>query len=143
MKLFVALFTLIALLPLSGQSQNESYSVTVQITNLRNTNGDIHIALFNTPGTFPDSDGMISEQIISASPPAQAIFSDLKPGAYALAVYHDENANHEFDQGFLGIPLEGYAFSNGAKAFLGPPSFREAKISLSGSDVSLTIPMDY
>ena len=55
----------------------------------------------------------------------------LKKKSYAIAVYHDENDNDSFDQGFLGIPLEDYAFSNNAAVFLGPPSFDDAAFILS------------
>lgn len=36
---------------------------------------------------------------------------DLEPGKYAAFVYHDLNANFEFDKNFVGIPKEPYAFS--------------------------------
>ena len=49
-------------------------------------------------------------------------FNGLTPKRYGIAVYHDENDNDESDQGFLASPLEGYAFSNNAPVFLGPPS---------------------
>jgi len=39
-------------------------------------------------------------------------------------------SNDDFDQGLLGIPLEAYGFSNGAIAFLGPPSFEDASFEL-------------
>ena len=57
-------------------------------------------------------------------------FLALKKKSYAIAVYHDENENDSFDQGFLGIPLEDYAFSNNAKVFLGPPIFDDAAFIL-------------
>ena len=57
-------------------------------------------------------------------------------------MYHDENGNGEFDQGFLGIPLEDYGFSNGASGFLGPPSFSDAAFPLSGEGGRITIRLD-
>jgi uncharacterized protein (DUF2141 family) len=60
-----------------------------------------------------------------------------------MAVFHDENGNGEFDQGFLGIPLEGYAFSNGARVFLGPPSFDSAKFQVGADPLTLTIAITY
>lgn len=98
---------------------------------LASTQGDVHVALYDTPETFPDSDGMITKlEVPIEAGAARALFTNLAPGLYAVAVYHDENMNDEFDQGFLGIPLEDYAFSNGAKAFLGPPSFAEAAVEV-------------
>ncbi len=105
--------------------------LTVDVVGLKNNKGDVHIALFDKPDHFPYHEGVRTEEEVSISKmQARAIFHDLKPGKYAIAVYHDENGNDEFDQGFLGIPLEDYGFSNGARAFLGPPSFEEADIIL-------------
>ena len=99
----------------------------VSVIGLKTNKGDVHIALYDRPESFPDSDGMRAEEEVPVSEnQAAAVFRDLSPGNYAVAVYHDENGNHDFDQGFLGIPLEDYGFSNGAQAFLGPPSFEEA-----------------
>lgn len=51
-------------------------------------------------------------------------------GEYALAAFHDLNSNSKLDK-FLGFPSEPTAFSNGAKAFFGPPKFEKASFKLS------------
>jgi uncharacterized protein (DUF2141 family) len=117
----------------------KSAELRVTITDLRSQKGDVHIAIYDNPGGFPKGDGMREELRSPVNDGrALAIFKDLAPGQYAIATFHDENDNDEFDQGFLGIPLEDFAFSSGAKAFLGPPSFKDAAFSLDG-DTSLTI----
>lgn len=47
-----------------------------------------------------------------------------KPGVYALAAYHDEDGDRHLSRNVVGMPTEGYAFSNNPKALLGLPSFR-------------------
>jgi uncharacterized protein (DUF2141 family) len=49
----------------------------------------------------------------------------------------------ELDTNWLGIPTEGYGFSNDAKATLGPPSFSAASFPYSGQDMKLTIRLHY
>lgn len=116
--------------------------LTVMVTHLRSDDGDVHMAIYDTPEKFPDSDGMLKEVKVPVSgKTAQTTFRNLQPGAYAIAVYHDENGNHEFDQGLFGIPLEDYAFSSNAKAFFAPPSFNEAAFQLAQSR-SIDIPMN-
>lgn len=118
--------------------------LTIIINQLRSNAGIVHIALYNAPEKFPDSDGMISEINVPAEKPSiQWTFKNLKSGQYAIATYHDENGNDEFDQGFLGIPLEGYAFSNNATVFFGPPDFTEAAFTVSEINNQQTIIMDY
>ena len=67
----------------------------------------------------------------------------MAPGAYALAAYHDENGNGEFDRVFFGLPLEGFAFSNDASPFFGPLDFTDAAILLTGPVTDVTIPITY
>tara|TARA_B110000495_G_C22648560_1_gene384620 strand:+ start:235 stop:609 length:375 start_codon:yes stop_codon:yes gene_type:complete len=113
----------------------------VVVVGLKNQNGDVHIAIYNTAEHFPYQEGVLQE----AEAPilgnvARLKFKDLTPGAYAAAIYHDENFNHEFDQGLFGIPLEDYGFSNNATVFLSPPSFEEAMFEV--KDPSTTVEID-
>jgi uncharacterized protein (DUF2141 family) len=43
----------------------------------------------------------------------------------------------------MGRPIEGYGFSNDAKAFLSAPSFRAAGFAYDGQSVALTISLNY
>lgn len=70
-------------------------------------------------------------------------FAQIAPGTYALAVIHDENLNGKLDANWLGIPSEGYGFSNDARAALGPPSFSAASFAYDGRSVALTIGLNY
>jgi len=65
------------------------------------------------------------------------VFSDLADGQYAVKVFHDENGNHSLDTNMLGVPSEGYGFSNNAGSF-GPASFKDASFSLQ-ADAQITI----
>ena len=116
----------------------------VTVTELRSERGNVHIALYSRPESFPKSDGMLTDAVLPArAGGVTAAFPGLAPGAYALAVYHDENGNGEFDQVLFGIPLEGFAFSNGATPFFGPPDFTDAAIELTGPVTDVTIPITY
>ena len=103
----------------------------VIVSGLRSQEGNVHIALYNDPDRFPKSDGMILRaEVPILEGAARHKFTGLTHKLYAVAVYHDENDNDEFDQGFLGVPLEDYAFSNNASVFLGPPSFARAAVAV-------------
>jgi uncharacterized protein (DUF2141 family) len=43
---------------------------------------------------------------------------------------HDVNKNGELDKNALGIPKEGFGFSNDAAGTFGPPGFDKAKFIL-------------
>ena len=74
---------------------------------------------------------------------ARCDFEDIPPGTYALAVIHDENSNGKLDTNWLGIPTEGYGFSNDARGLLGPPTFLAASFSYNGRSVELPISLHY
>ena len=63
--------------------------------------------------------------------------------SYALAVIHDENMNGKLDTNRLGMPTEGYGFSNDAKAFLRAPSFSAASFPYDGRNLDLAISLNY
>ena len=46
----------------------------------------------------------------------------LPEGHYIIIAYHDENENQKIDLGIMGIPAEGYAFSNNTVSEMGPPN---------------------
>ncbi len=65
------------------------------------------------------------------------------PGTYAVAIYHDQNSNRKLDRSWLGMPKEGWGFSNNAKGRLGPPSHRAAAFAAIGDETTIEISMRY
>jgi uncharacterized protein (DUF2141 family) len=74
---------------------------------------------------------------------ARCDFADIPPGTYALAVFHDENMNGQLDTNRLGIPTEGYGFSNDVKGVFGAPAFSAASFAYDGRTLELTISLRY
>ncbi len=54
---------------------------------------------------------------------------NVKPGTYAVAVFHDLNGNGRLDRNFIGLPSEPYGFSNDVGR-RGPPNFEGALITV-------------
>jgi uncharacterized protein (DUF2141 family) len=54
--------------------------------------------------------------------------------------YNDENMNGKLDTNWLGIPEEGYGFSNDVKALLDAPSFSAASFQYDGGTLLVTSP---
>ena len=74
---------------------------------------------------------------------ARCDFENIPPGKYAIAVIHDENMNGKLDANWLGIPKEGYGFSNTAKGVVGAPLFSAASFPYDGKNLDLTISLNY
>ncbi|MCX6182735.1 MAG: DUF2141 domain-containing protein, partial [Bacteroidetes bacterium] len=69
---------------------------------------------------------------------SQITFSNLPKGDYAFSWFHDENGNKELDKNFVGYPVESFGASNNAKGTFGPPSFADAKVSVT-KNTSITV----
>jgi uncharacterized protein (DUF2141 family) len=55
-----------------------------------------------------------------ANSQARCDFEGIPSGTYALVVLHDENMNGKLDTNWLGVPKEGYGFSNDPDAATAP-----------------------
>ncbi|MBK25174.1 MAG: hypothetical protein CME70_14365 [Halobacteriovorax sp.] len=51
-----------------------------------------------------------------------------------MAVYHDKNSDFELNTNGLGIPKEGFGFSNNPRILFGAPKFKKAKFKLKASE---------
>jgi uncharacterized protein (DUF2141 family) len=106
----------------------------------------VDCALFDSPAGFPreflrSAQNVMVIKIRNAA--ARCDFEAILPGTYALAVIHDENSKAKLDTNLLGIPTEGYGFSNDATASFGTPSFSDARFSYDGRSLNMTITLHY
>ncbi|WP_413436952.1 DUF2141 domain-containing protein [Sulfuriferula sp. GW1] len=136
----------LANLPVLTFAQSSCPGIHVKILNIRNSTGTIACALFESSAGFP------TEYLHSATnimvikirdTQARCDFEDIPPGTYAMAVIHDENMNGKLDMNWLGIPTEGYGFSNDAKGVVGAPSFSAARFPYDGQNMDMTISLHY
>ena len=68
------------------------------------------------------------------------IFIDsIAAGKYSIQYFHDENNNNELDANLIGIPKEGYGFSNNAIGNFGTPPPIEEKIMIISDDKSISL----
>ena len=144
----VALFVVLVWTPLApvALAQAACPGIHVQILHIRTSTGTVDCALFESPEGFPTEVLRSATNVMVIKvrqTQARCDFADIPPGTYALAVIHDENMNGKLDTNLLGIPTEGYGFSNDVKASLGAPSFAAASFAYDGRSLALTIRLEY
>jgi len=135
-----------ATLPAVALAQSPCPGIHVKILDIRNSTGAVACALFESTEGFPTEYLHFATNIMVIKvrdKQARCDFEDIPPGTYALAIVHDENMNGKLDTNVLGIPKEGYGFSNDAKALLGAPSFSAASFPYNGENLDLTIDLNY
>jgi len=137
----------LATLPTLALAQSASCpGIHVQVLNIRNSTGTVDCALFDAPEGFPIEVLRSATNVMVIKvrhTQARCDFEDIPPGTYALAVIHDENMDGKLDTNWLGIPTEGYGFSNDPKSSFGAPSFAAASFAYDGRSLELTIGLKY
>ncbi len=137
------LATLSGLIPFSVQAQS-SAKLTVVIDGLRHQSGQVCLRVYSSEQGFPSSArGVIQSGCTKVTGKStNKDFYGLKPGNYAVALYADKNNDGKLNTNFLGIPSEGYGFSNNPKARTRAPKFTEASFNLS-QNKTIKITMQY
>ena len=110
--------------------------VVVDIVGLHSSDGRVFVAVWCGADGFP---GEPKKACASKAANAQkgrlrVVFEAVRAGELAVSMIHDENSNNTLDRNFLGIPKEGWGTSRDAKASFGPPSYSDARLTLSAGE---------
>lgn len=112
--LFIGLLMLIPIGTFIQAADTKGSSLTVSVNKLRNSNGNVLFALYNTEDAFPDEHYKKYYKILRGkieNGSSLVIFENLPPGKYAVNMLHDENKDGKIQRRFI-LPLEGIGFSN-------------------------------
>ncbi|MEI6767104.1 MAG: DUF2141 domain-containing protein [Bacteroidota bacterium] len=118
-------------------------SIKIIIKGCRTTGGKALVALYNKSNGFMKKEPLRNASEIIKSNQLTVQFDSLGKGNYAVAIIHDENGNGILDKNDMGIPVEGYGFSNDARGTFGPPEFKDAKFWFAGQNKTMVINMVY
>ncbi|GAB4395639.1 MAG: DUF2141 domain-containing protein [Microscillaceae bacterium] len=106
--------------------------------------GKVMLALYNSAASYMKIEKAFRKEMLTIkNGVARLNIQDLPYGEYAAVCFHDENENQKLDKNMMGIPKEGYGFSNNAKGSFGPPSFEKARFSHQSGQVQADIQMVY
>lgn len=123
-----------------------SANLSVDISGLRSNDGNVLVALYDNADKFPldaEKYAVGKKRVTITNKTARINFDGLKPGRYAISILHDENNNLKMDFNILGIPREGFGFSNNAKGTFGPPSYKKASFEVGEAGSSIKVRMRY
>jgi uncharacterized protein (DUF2141 family) len=116
--------------------------LVVKVENLRSAGGNVRVRVFDSAATWLEGEKALARAVTKATQPSTVVtIEGLKPGTYAVALYHDENGNAKHDRNFLGVPLEGFGFTRNPTVVLSPPSFTECAVEVTepGAEVSVRL----
>lgn len=118
--------------------QEEHGSIRVIITEASSDKGQMAIGLYDSQENWLNKIFKgIGSEIEDGG--CEVLFEKVPYGEYAVSIFHDKNGNGKFDM-FLGfLPKEDYGCSNQAKGSFGPPTWIDAKFTLSQKEKEITI----
>lgn len=111
---------------------SKAQEVQVVITNIRATQGRMVIGVFKNSESFKEDKPYVRKKyektkVINGK---MIVKFNLEPGTYGLALLDDEDDNDEMNFNFIGIPQEGFGFSNYYLSGLSRPKFDAFKFEL-------------
>ena len=139
MNRFRPRFVSLALLSMFLAGPAFAAELTVNLHGIRAQTGLVKVALVDSQDAW---DGKTAPVQGDGGPPqgedASFTFKDLKPGRYAVMITHDENGNGKLDTNVVGMPLEGYGFSNNPRV-MRKPTWDEALFEVGKDDVAIDV----
>ena len=117
----------------------------VDVENVRSAEGLIAVTLYaDDSSKFLVHHGSLYVGRVPAQAPRTSVCIYLPgTGVYALAVYHDANANRKFGRTAIGLPAEAFGFSNNPRVFLGLPKFSSVRLSVPRSGMRTSVRLRY
>lgn len=115
----------------SGLSQSlQAADVALTVENITEHNGTLFWSVFDDEGSYQSEESpLVAGRSRVTGDTLKLTLHELPAGEYAVKLFHDANDNGEMDSNLLGLPQEGYGFSNNAGSF-GPASFSDAKVTV-------------
>lgn len=122
---FLLLLLFVSFTVISRVTENK---LSITITGLNNNKGHVLISVYKDGVGYPEEvdKAVRRAKLTITNKTATVSFAGLASGNYAIAILHDENDDGKMNSNFLGIPKEGYGFSNNVMGSFGPPAFSKA-----------------
>ena len=118
----------------------QAADITVTVTGMETTNGQVGCALFNSPiGFLQNASAIMGIMVPVQGTQATCTFPEQPPGTYAIAVFHDANGNGVADTNVLGLPKEQWGLSHLNGPLFRAPRFADAAFAVGDAAVNLSI----
>jgi len=140
------LFIKILLLFLLPSTNLNAQNIEVLITGIRADKGQIAIGVFKDDETFQKEEAFMNLKFgkNGISKGEMRILFSLEPGVFGLSLLDDENSNGKMEYSFLGIPKEGFGFSDYYHKGFIKPKFNAFRFSIEKDQIKkITIRIRY
>lgn len=148
-SLFLALAAAVGLAGAAAAAECEGRPsetmLIVQVNGVRAARGEVAVTIYpDDARRFLAPKGKLLRVRVPAQAPATAVCFWLpQPGYYAVAVYHDANADRDLNRSLVGLPTEGFGFSNDAPTPTGLPPFKAVRFRVVPGDSQIRLKLRY
>lgn len=145
--LFMLTFLTAALLPSLAAGVAQAGELKIVVLGFRSDVGQAFIAISDNEATYESDDPSQEKDVqpfyaqVITTPRngiAEVSLPNLRPGDYAVRVFHDANKDMKLDTNLLGIPREAVGISNNAIGSFGPKGFDKASIKIGENETKET-----
>lgn len=139
--LAASLFAAIAVLNVPPAQAQEAGEVSVTFSGMRAVQGALFVGVYDNEAAFAGGQPVDGFRLAVDSDTVGKSIKGLKPGRYAIKVYHDVDGDGRMNTNAFGIPTEPYAASNNAPSTMGPPNWSDAafEVTADGAVQSIVI----
>ena len=120
----------------AGIGSGEAAMLVVRATGIGSADGMVYVGVCATG--FDEAQCPYKSRARARPGTVELRIPDVKPGRYAIAIYHDVNGNGQLDKTFFR-PSEPYGFSNGAGRSTAPRFGQAAVQVTSGAAISIRL----
>jgi uncharacterized protein (DUF2141 family) len=117
----------------------------VKISGIRSEKGQIILNVFKNSEDYENE--KVSKKLIfdkkAISNDLLMINCNLDPGTYGITLIDDENKNGELNKNLIGIPKEGFGFSNFFMEKMKKPEFDDFKTTIKSTNNKIVIKVKY
>ncbi|MBN1950191.1 MAG: DUF2141 domain-containing protein [Bacteroidales bacterium] len=123
----------------------DAQTLVVDICNIRSASGQVQLSFYRNSKSFENDKPFLTRNYSKKHlrEGKLRISINLEPGIWGVAMMDDENANGKMDYKALGIPKEGFGFSNYTKTIIRRPGFNEFKFPLGDDGARVIIRVNY
>ena len=128
----------------ANKKKEETYSITIVVTHIRNHNGVLRFKFFDDSTPFPNETGFLKTVVPKSEVTTDSLrvtYSGFTSKNMGIALLDDENDNWKLDFGWF-LPKEGHAFSDYYHTSLKRPVYKDFRFLLTG-DKKVIMKMKY
>lgn len=124
------LAALAACFAMGSQPTAAAAGLSIDVSGIPKAVGNLRVSVFTRDNWLDDGRQTATLVVPATSATMTVNFPDLPPGTYAIALIHDADGDGDMTYTLLGLPDEGFGFSNNVVPLLSAPSFDAAAFAL-------------